>query len=79
MSPGSCNHDRAPQYYAESINSNVGFWGYRCRKWVKKERPLKKFTVSFVWSAHWYLYVLGLCKMQEDDELMEMGYYVNNS
>lgn len=32
MSPGSCNHDRAPQYYAESINSELGFWGYRCRK-----------------------------------------------
>lgn len=39
MSPGSCNHDRAPQYYAESINSDVGFWGYRCRECVKKERP----------------------------------------
>jgi hypothetical protein len=32
MSPGSCNHDRAPVYYAESINSDVGFWGYQCGK-----------------------------------------------
>ncbi|KAH1017512.1 phospholipase A1 member A [Dendroctonus ponderosae] len=26
----SCNHHRAPIYYAESINSLAGFWGYRC-------------------------------------------------
>ena len=32
MTPGSCNHDRAPQYYAESINTEIGFWGYPCRK-----------------------------------------------
>ena len=33
ISPGSCNHDRAPQYYAESISSKVGFWGFRCAHW----------------------------------------------
>lgn len=32
MSPGSCNHERAPAYYAESINSEIGFWGFRCGK-----------------------------------------------
>lgn len=32
LSPGSCNHDRAPEYYAESINSEEGFWGFRCGK-----------------------------------------------
>lgn len=29
-SPGSCNHNRAPEYYAESISSDIGFWGFRC-------------------------------------------------
>lgn len=24
----SCNHARAPEYYAESITTTVGFWGY---------------------------------------------------
>lgn len=32
-SPGSCNHARAPEYYAESINSEIGFYGYRCAHW----------------------------------------------
>lgn len=31
--PGSCNHARAPAYYAESIGSTVGFWGFRCNDW----------------------------------------------
>lgn len=44
-----------------------------------KKKGIKNLTVSFVWSAHWYLYVLGLCKMQEDDELVEMGYDVSNA
>ncbi|CAG9760473.1 unnamed protein product [Ceutorhynchus assimilis] len=26
----SCNHHRAPLYYAESINSDTGFYGWRC-------------------------------------------------
>lgn len=26
----SCSHDRAPMYYAESINSEIGFWGSTC-------------------------------------------------
>lgn len=26
----SCEHRRAPEYYAESIVTEVGFWGYRC-------------------------------------------------
>lgn len=33
-SPGSCNHDRAPIYYAESIQSDTGFWGFRCGKFI---------------------------------------------
>ncbi|KAH8412678.1 hypothetical protein KR009_004492, partial [Drosophila setifemur] len=32
--PGSCNHERAPQFYAESINSTVGFWGRPCYHWL---------------------------------------------
>ncbi|KAM7351880.1 pancreatic triacylglycerol lipase-like [Cochliomyia hominivorax] len=31
---GSCNHDRAPQYYAESIKSDKGFWAYSCPSWL---------------------------------------------
>lgn len=30
---GGCNHDRAAVYYAESIESEKGFWGYQCRDW----------------------------------------------
>ncbi|XP_055590260.1 pancreatic lipase-related protein 2 [Uranotaenia lowii] len=33
MTPGECNHNRAPEYYAESIASTKGFWGYRCAHW----------------------------------------------
>uniref|UniRef100_A0A1A9ZN29 Lipase domain-containing protein n=1 Tax=Glossina pallidipes TaxID=7398 RepID=A0A1A9ZN29_GLOPL len=32
--PGSCNHDRAPQYYAESVRNPNGFWSYSCRSWL---------------------------------------------
>ncbi|XP_068139964.1 pancreatic triacylglycerol lipase-like [Drosophila tropicalis] len=32
--PSSCNHERAPIYYAESINSTKGFWGRRCSSWL---------------------------------------------
>ncbi|KAH8325814.1 hypothetical protein KR067_008354, partial [Drosophila pandora] len=32
--PGSCNHERAPRFYAESINSTVGFWGRQCSSWL---------------------------------------------
>ncbi|EDV57473.2 pancreatic triacylglycerol lipase [Drosophila erecta] len=32
--PGSCNHERAPRFYAESINSTVGFWGRQCTSWL---------------------------------------------
>ena len=29
----SCNHNRAPRFYGESISSKVGFWGFRCAHW----------------------------------------------
>ncbi|EDW03903.1 GH11499 [Drosophila grimshawi] len=32
--PGSCNHERAPRFYAKSINSSVGFWGRQCSSWL---------------------------------------------
>ncbi|XP_064539234.1 pancreatic triacylglycerol lipase [Drosophila montana] len=32
--PGSCNHERAPRFYAESINSTLGFWGRQCSSWL---------------------------------------------
>lgn len=32
--PGSCNHERAPRFYAESINSTKGFWGRQCSSWL---------------------------------------------
>ncbi|KAG4068891.1 hypothetical protein HA402_005039 [Bradysia odoriphaga] len=34
-SPGGCNHDRAPAYYAESISSKEGFWAYKCKDWMQ--------------------------------------------
>ncbi|XP_054743563.1 endothelial lipase [Anastrepha obliqua] len=32
--PGSCNHDRAPRFYAESINSKHEFWSSQCPNWL---------------------------------------------
>ncbi|XP_034471965.1 pancreatic triacylglycerol lipase [Drosophila innubila] len=32
--PGSCNHERAARFYAESINSTLGFWGRQCSSWL---------------------------------------------
>nr|XP_021183570.2 pancreatic lipase-related protein 3 [Helicoverpa armigera] len=29
-----CNHARAPQYYAESIITDVGFYGTKCYSWI---------------------------------------------
>ncbi|XP_053613042.1 pancreatic triacylglycerol lipase-like [Plodia interpunctella] len=34
QSRSSCDHARAPVYYAESINSDVGFYGTRCYSWI---------------------------------------------
>ncbi|XP_039226805.1 pancreatic triacylglycerol lipase-like [Drosophila yakuba] len=31
----SCNHERAPRFYAESINSTVGFWGWQCSQEIQ--------------------------------------------
>lgn len=33
MSPSSFNHVQATNYYAESINSDTGFWGFECNEW----------------------------------------------
>ncbi|XP_014473566.1 PREDICTED: uncharacterized protein LOC106743854 [Dinoponera quadriceps] len=32
--PFGCNHHRAAAYFAESINSNIGFWGWPCPGFV---------------------------------------------
>ncbi|XP_017491915.1 PREDICTED: pancreatic triacylglycerol lipase-like [Rhagoletis zephyria] len=32
--PGSCNHERAPRFYAESINPKHEFWSSRCANWL---------------------------------------------
>lgn len=29
-----CSHHRAPEYYAESIRSMIGFWGWRCESYL---------------------------------------------
>lgn len=31
----ACNHHRAPYYFAESINSKVGFWGWPCDNYLQ--------------------------------------------
>ncbi|XP_059046364.1 lipase member H-A-like [Achroia grisella] len=33
-SSSSCAHARAPAYYAESINTDVGFYGTKCYSWI---------------------------------------------
>ncbi|KAK0160679.1 hypothetical protein PV328_008064 [Microctonus aethiopoides] len=32
--PFGCAHHRAPEYFAESINSKVGFWGWACTGFI---------------------------------------------
>ncbi|KAG4068087.1 hypothetical protein HA402_001512 [Bradysia odoriphaga] len=32
--PLACSHHRAPQYYAESIRSLAGFWGWSCQSYM---------------------------------------------
>lgn len=32
--PFACSHHRAPDYYAESIRSFRGFWGWTCRSYI---------------------------------------------
>jgi len=32
--PFGCNHHRAAEYFAESINSKVGFWGWPCSGFI---------------------------------------------
>ncbi|KAH8392070.1 hypothetical protein KR215_000091 [Drosophila sulfurigaster] len=41
LTPHVCNHNRAPRYYGESINSTLGFWGSRCtrKEYVKSRCP----------------------------------------
>ena len=34
LDTGSCNHDRAPRYYAESIKYPNGFWSFSCPSWM---------------------------------------------
>ena len=29
-----CSHHRAPEYYAESIRSVIGFWGWKCQSYI---------------------------------------------
>ena len=88
MSPGSCNHDRAPEYFAESIYSEQGFWGFRCGElfyWLfiphftttkdcAKVNEMTFFIIFHNISAHWYLYALGFCKEEDSDSIAEMGY-----
>ncbi|EAA12397.4 AGAP007991-PA, partial [Anopheles gambiae str. PEST] len=60
MTTGECNHNRAPEYYAESIGTEVGFYGYRC--------------------AHWYLYMLGICRGGgPNDQIAIMGAHTPNT
>lgn len=44
MSPGSCNHERAPDFYAESISSDKGFWGFRCGEFIVSQLELKSLV-----------------------------------
>lgn len=32
--PGSCSHNRAVEFYAESIPYSQGFWGRQCESWA---------------------------------------------
>nr|XP_040232337.2 uncharacterized protein LOC120955495 [Anopheles coluzzii] len=34
QNPMACSHHRAPDYYAESIRSLTGFWGWSCQSYV---------------------------------------------
>uniref|UniRef100_A0AAG5DUT5 Lipase domain-containing protein n=1 Tax=Anopheles atroparvus TaxID=41427 RepID=A0AAG5DUT5_ANOAO len=34
QNPMACSHHRAPDYYAESIRSLTGFWGWSCQSYI---------------------------------------------
>lgn len=34
IDPFACSHHRAPDYYAESIRSYKGFWGWQCSSYI---------------------------------------------
>lgn len=62
--PGSCNHNRAPAYYAESINSKLGFWGIRCESLyphafglcaARQSQALMGYPVSPIASGTYFL------------------------
>ncbi|XP_034475485.1 lipase member H-A-like isoform X2 [Drosophila innubila] len=62
--PGSCSHNRAPEFYAESINSNLGFWGIRCDNWLphvfgrctaRQSQALMGYHVSPIMSGTYFL------------------------
>ncbi|KAG5680331.1 hypothetical protein PVAND_009842 [Polypedilum vanderplanki] len=33
VNPFQCSHHRAPDYFAESIQSTIGFWGWKCQSY----------------------------------------------
>lgn len=75
MNPGSCNHERAPEYYAESIQTDRGFWGSKCGEfYVWNLSKVKVVMTELTFTAHWYLYTLGLCKEENKDTAVEMGF-----
>ncbi|CAD7080179.1 unnamed protein product [Hermetia illucens] len=44
-SVGQCNHDRAPEFYAESLTSSTKqFWGYACYSWFNFMLGLCKWS-----------------------------------
>ncbi|CAO1423506.1 unnamed protein product [Diamesa serratosioi] len=34
INPFACSHHRAPLYFMESIQSEIGFWGWRCQSYL---------------------------------------------
>ncbi|KAL1490867.1 hypothetical protein ABEB36_011552 [Hypothenemus hampei] len=55
----SCNHHRAPIYYAESISSPKGFWGCRCPnflEYLKGHCPLNEIQVLLGEKVNRFIY-----------------------
>lgn len=82
LSPGSCNHDRAPEYYAESISTknDKRFWGFKCLFQLFHDLiPRNYFSLTLILfvGAHWYLYAIGMCREEESNSIAEMGYNVS--
>ncbi|KAK9702908.1 Lipase [Popillia japonica] len=73
----ACNHHRAPYYFAESINSERGFWGWPCPNYFvyllgrcPPQNPQTLMGEHITRCPNYFVYLLGRCPPQNPQTLM---------